>query len=297
MHSKSLEPIKGNGPLTVRIAGQITHHLSTVEPRNKEQPTFSQLFFLDEAEAAVVRKANTYYKDLEHDVLSVLDYELRTHHPLAKMYKSLKECEEEEMFLAAAENRDMHHVRLMIHTDKRNDDQRRYNQPTSNDVACVFKSVDGAPPGNRKYVAKLIVPSGNESWKTITYLNPMCDEMAYTIFYPSGGTGWSSDMRQVQPLEPMPQLTDEQQEEEDNRIHLQSHPNFNVLPNNTNEQEENFGFGLEDDHGNNTKCFNHIPFTCFISILCCQFFQEKKLRMLRVKLRKRFKLVILFIFC
>ncbi len=74
-------------------------------------------------------------------------------------------------------------------------------------------------------------------------------------------------MRQVKPLEPMPQLTDEQQEEEDNRIHLQNHPNINVLPNNPTEQEENFGFGLEDDHGNNIKCI--IPFMCYISINCC----------------------------
>ena len=51
----------------------------------------------------------------------------------------------------------------MIHTDKRNDDRRRYNQPTSNKVAYIFKSVDGDPPGNRENVAKLIVPSENES--------------------------------------------------------------------------------------------------------------------------------------
>ena len=53
---------------------------------------------------------------------------------------------------AYAENRTPREVRLYF---KRGPDQRRYNEPTHDEVAAVFIGEDGAPPANRDVVIYL----------------------------------------------------------------------------------------------------------------------------------------------
>jgi hypothetical protein len=56
----------------------------------------------------------------------------------------MRQLFEEEQRNAVAENRDQFAVAMLIHNDK-SQDQRRYNNPTNNEIGVFFKSVDGAP--------------------------------------------------------------------------------------------------------------------------------------------------------
>ena len=108
----------------------------------------------------------------------MLDAEIRGVNVLAVQFKTLAACEKEEMALAEKDDRLVEHYDLMIQTDARNDDQRRYNQPTKNDVACVFRSPDGALPTDREFLAKLIIPRDGKPFARIGYLQPMCDPLS-----------------------------------------------------------------------------------------------------------------------
>ena len=61
----------------------------------------------------------------------------------------MHEVQQEEQGSACAENRTQREVRLYF---KRGPDQRRYNEPTHDEVATVFIWEDGAPLANRDVV-------------------------------------------------------------------------------------------------------------------------------------------------
>lgn len=81
----------------------------------------------------------------------------------------------------------------------------------------------------------------------------MCDPMAYPIFFPSGAPGYSTDMRQVRPLEPIAEIPNEQEEEDS--MHATAQPEGLYIG-----DERQLGFGLEDDNGNNIKISKLTPF-------------------------------------
>ena len=65
--------------------------------------------------------------------------------PYAVAYKYMHEVQQEEQGSACGENRSPREVRLYF---KWGPDQRRYNEPTQDEIAAVFIGEDGAPPAN-----------------------------------------------------------------------------------------------------------------------------------------------------
>ena len=73
---------------------------------------------------------------------------------------------------------------------KRGHDQRRYNEPTHDEVAIVFKSIDGEPPADRD----IVVHPYNEPPRNISYMSANTDPMTYPILFPRGDLGWYSEL-------------------------------------------------------------------------------------------------------
>ena len=69
---------------------------------------------------------------------------------------------------------------------KRGPDQRRYNEPTHDEVAAVFIGEDGAPPVNRDVV---IYPKDTPPQR-ISYMSCNLDPMCYPLLFPRGDIGW-----------------------------------------------------------------------------------------------------------
>ncbi|XP_028675555.1 uncharacterized protein LOC114665257 [Erpetoichthys calabaricus] len=81
---------------------------------------------------------------------------------------------------------------MWIHRDKAND-QRRYNAPTENEIAIVFRSNNGEPPFERD----ISVHSKNAPMQNISILIQHCDPMTYPILFPYGDKGWISGTKLV----------------------------------------------------------------------------------------------------
>ena len=64
--------------------------------------------------------------------------------------------------------------------------QRRYNEPTHDEVAAVFIGEDGAPPVNRDIV---IYPRDRPPQR-ISYMSCNLDPMCYPLLFPRGDPGW-----------------------------------------------------------------------------------------------------------
>ena len=186
----------------LRVSGEFCHMISAVHPNPDSDQTrkFSQCYFLDPSAALDARMANQVNANtLRRPLLEELSSVINQINILAKSYVNMRQVEEVERIEAEVEGREVASVFLCIHTDKRGDDQRRYNQPTTDDIACVFKSVDGQPPESREFKSKLIIPQHGKYLKTISTLHPMIDAFTYPMFIPSGAPGWSTDMWQVNP--------------------------------------------------------------------------------------------------
>ena len=119
-----------------------------------------------------------------------LDGELRQVNPYALLYKNMARVLEEEKIQAAAEGRANYTVGMVINGNRKTLDQRRYNRPTSHEIAVVFKSVDGAPPVDRSFRGYLLIPTSGTKFITIDSKKPMCDPMTYPLLFPNGDDGW-----------------------------------------------------------------------------------------------------------
>ena len=75
---------------------------------------------------------------------------LRRVNPYAAMYKNMRQVAIKEDRQALEEGRNPLVVSLIMHNDRRTQDGSRYNSPTGEEIAVVFKNIDGAAlPENR----------------------------------------------------------------------------------------------------------------------------------------------------
>src|SRR5258705_15894 len=84
----------------------------------------------------------------------------------------------------------------MVFRRDRHSDQRRYNAPTSNEIAMVFVNSDGEPPFERDIRVYPFNPENpQQPFININILNPNLDPMSYPILFPYGEPGWQPGWR------------------------------------------------------------------------------------------------------
>lgn len=74
------------------------------------------------------------------------------------MYKNMCQIATEDDRPASMEGRRPMSVGIKIHNERRTKDERRYNSPTGEEIAVIFKSIDEAPPENRNIRDHLLIP-------------------------------------------------------------------------------------------------------------------------------------------
>ena len=126
--------LKGQGPQTVRICGQVYHNVSSLHPEDEQARQYGQLYILDNAMATRNRTSDD--NALSIKVMSILDELIRNKNPYAQSYKMMSEVEHDEIIRSEIPRRDI----KMILTRDPCKDKNRYNIAACNEVAVVFVS-------------------------------------------------------------------------------------------------------------------------------------------------------------
>lgn len=79
------------------------------------------------------------------------------------------------------------------------------------EIAVVFKSIDGAPPENRDIRGHLLIPKRGNRFIRIDTPKPMYDPMTYPLLFPNGDNGWDQNM-----IHSNPAISNHYQTNEDN---------------------------------------------------------------------------------
>ncbi|XP_057380774.1 uncharacterized protein LOC130703304 [Daphnia carinata] len=190
----------GRGPYCFRIHGQIYHDTTSVECQHEDSaPKYAQLYFIDSSQANEFRASNPANVRCDRFLMEQLDSLLRQCNPYASMYKNMSQMAAEEDLLAEIEGRRPLEIRMIIRNDRRTQDERRYNSPTGEEIAVVFKSIDGAPPESRDIRGHLLIPRRGNRFIRIDTQKPMCDPLTYPLLFPNGDNGWDQNMIHTNP--------------------------------------------------------------------------------------------------
>lgn len=137
------------------------------------------------------RLNNPANQKLNTNILEQLDNLIRQINVYAKAFRTLREVEIEEEVRAAQEHHSIPIVNMVFRRD-RNNDRRRYNLPTFDKVAMIFRSADGEPPFERDF---RVYPRARQPLISLNILSPHLDPMIYVLFYPFGEAGWQPAMK------------------------------------------------------------------------------------------------------
>lgn len=126
---------RGNGPPVFRISGELHHRSGALEATTANPPRYSQLYILDGPGALDSRMAQNV--NLNRLTMGSLQAMLHTHHQYVPMFKHAYEI------LKDSDPANDAQVRLRLTPQL---DHRRYNLPTSNEVAVVLPVNDANQP-------------------------------------------------------------------------------------------------------------------------------------------------------
>ena len=161
----------GTGVYTFRACGGLYHALDDLESGDNG-PRHLQLYIYDTDENLFhrVKRSPNLRLDLIRKILAILE-----HNPYAQVFKSL----------GAVPNLDEY--RISLNTDIKLD-QRRYNAPTTSQVAAIW--VEGSDP-QKTFDRSVIMYGKGERPLYIRAYYGCYDPLSYPLFFPRGEIGWN----------------------------------------------------------------------------------------------------------
>lgn len=182
--------VPGRGPFVFKIHGQSYHLISHLNPPANKTRKYAQLYVIDSTQALSIRNQQQANQNCPSRILDKIDRFFRENNRIAQTFHMIREVENRENIAAAAANQPPPQVSLVFRRDRRSDN-RRYNNPTSNEIAMIFVNEDGEPPFERDI---RIYPKNPENsqhqYVQLNILSSNLDPMTYSILYPFGEPGW-----------------------------------------------------------------------------------------------------------
>lgn len=192
--------VPGRGPYVFKIHGQTYHSISHLQPGSNETPKYAQLYVIDSSQALNYRQQHAANVNVPAEIFDQIDKFFRENNRLAQTFQLMREIEERETSAAVLANNPAPLVSLIFRRDRQSD-KRRYNTPTSNEIAMVFLNDDGEPPFERDIRIYPRNPNNpQEKFVNIKILDPNLDPMVYALLYPYGEAGWQPNL----PCDPYP---------------------------------------------------------------------------------------------
>ncbi|XP_037049075.1 uncharacterized protein LOC119083457, partial [Bradysia coprophila] len=191
-----LANVPGNGPYVFKVQGQTYHLTSHTEPRSEQQRSYAQLYVLDSlTQATNTRMEHPAMAGCSEAILRRIHEFFLDFNSIARSYRLMHEVQQRETELAAARNENVPIVHMVMRTDRQSD-ERRYNLPTSNEIAMIFVNEDGEPPFNRDIRVYPRNPNNpNDVLFRLNIRNSNLDPMVYALMFPYGQPGWHPDFR------------------------------------------------------------------------------------------------------
>ncbi|XP_046640289.1 uncharacterized protein LOC124323516 [Daphnia pulicaria] len=216
----SIDVLRGRGPYCYKIHGQLYHNTTAIQYYDEEISVppalkYAQLYFLDSAQANEQRLNNPANRSCDRALMEQLDVLIRRVNPYAVMYNNMRQVFMEEDRQAAVEGRAPLVISMVIHNDRRTQAERRYNSPAGEEIAVLFKSIDGAPPENRDIRGHLLIPRREKVFIRIDTQKPMCDPMTYPLLFPNGDNGWEQNLKRRNLNEDQDNVSHDHNEEQD----------------------------------------------------------------------------------
>ena len=169
----------GGGPPTFRIHGELCHQLGSLLPRNGEQPVYAQLYIYDPRLALDHRMHRN--PGLDPNVMRRLQHLILTHHRWAATFQQASNvfqqthCQDISIQLAVNRNRD----------------QRRFNLPTSDEVAVIVPGDGTQSYGHRDIVVRL----QDGPLQRISDGSAMYECLQYPLLFIYGEDGYHYDLQ------------------------------------------------------------------------------------------------------
>ena len=187
---------RDQGPYVFTLHGQAYHNTYPLYPNESRfSPIYSQLYIVDVQEATQTRLNFRQNTHCVAELMRLLDNLLREVNPFARAYKYMGEVVQEEISAALQSGRQVQQMSMVFHHDAQQD-QRRYNIGSVDEIAVVFKNSDGMPPAV-SCVGNLRIPQNGRSAIRIKQTSPMCDPMTYPLLFPNGNLGWHFNIEQI----------------------------------------------------------------------------------------------------
>ncbi|EFO97109.1 hypothetical protein CRE_30483 [Caenorhabditis remanei] len=173
------------GPYTYCVHKQVYHLLGDLHPAPGEPRNFAQIFIIDTEQAAAELAGREMNSSCSKEIFEKLIDILKQHHPHVKSFKMMFEVEKEEKEKAALEKRPERTVKMTFQI-RSQDDQRRYQNPTADEIAVVYVGDEEEIPGKRG----LTVHQKSGQLQSLHVIDPNCDPMTYPLLFPKGQMGW-----------------------------------------------------------------------------------------------------------
>ncbi|XP_072073598.1 uncharacterized protein [Arachis hypogaea] len=171
------------GPPTFILCGENYHLMGSLIPKVGSPAKFAQLYVFDtqnevQNRIAVIRgeENNKIHEDIVRDLKKMLD----EHNVLVKAFRMVRES-------ISVEPRSMVKLRLL---GKRGKDGRRYNLPSTNEVAALIVGDFDINRTDRD----IVVETQSHKLQRITQLNPAYLGLQYPLLFPYGEDGYKEEI-------------------------------------------------------------------------------------------------------
>ncbi|KAI8531251.1 hypothetical protein RHMOL_Rhmol11G0122300 [Rhododendron molle] len=180
----TLDPrmLTGRGPTSFTIHGELRHRVGSLLPQQGKDASYAQLYIYDPASALEVR--NRRNQQLRKDVLQTIQETLLQVNPFVdkfrQAYAILDQLDIAEQTLPA-------HLHYSSSTDR-----RRYNLPTTDEIAVVVPRDGTKASGMRDIILHL---RGDNGLMRINECHPTYLPLHYVLLFPHGELGWEPEMK------------------------------------------------------------------------------------------------------
>jgi len=196
---------RSRGPPVYILHGQAYHTISTLYPGQGRDARYGQLYIYDPEEATQLRASAFEGLDVEilRELQAMLTKPVRTEgsllprNPYPAHYRSLHErvCAEET---EASQRGEAPRQQVLRMTCASVPDPRRYNKPSSREVAVVFVGA-GALPDKFVHIYPRRTsrsPTGEDAGdlQRLSYLSEHTDPLTYPLVHVAGTLGWSTNL-------------------------------------------------------------------------------------------------------
>ncbi|XP_057482346.1 uncharacterized protein LOC130769157 isoform X2 [Actinidia eriantha] len=183
--------LAGRGPRSFTIHGELRHRTGALLPQPGHEGTYAQLYIYDPDSALNVR--NRRNPHLRRDVLQTIQDTLLQYNVFAVKYRQAYEL------LNQSEQAGEHLIAYLHYSVAT--DRRRYNLPTSDEIAVILPGDGTEVNGMRDIVLHL---RGNNELMRISECHPAYLPLHYVLLFPRGELGWEPQLKQWDVLRDQP---------------------------------------------------------------------------------------------